>query len=322
MKPTPLFDCLIIGAGLAGLMAAQTLTQQGKRVQVIEQAPLVGGRLATQKRGQAVFDTGAQFFTVRTATFAHWVARWQRAGWVQEWCRGFADAQGTSLADGYPRYCGVGGMATLARGLAKGVRVQLGCRVEGVFPAGQQWHIQTTPQTFSARSVILTPPIPQAKALLQDLPLPPQLEQEVPYHACLALMVTLNGASGVPRPGALQLSHTPIRWLADNQQKGISPLPTLTIHATPAFSQTHWHTAEEVITDKLLEAAQPWLGAKVVHTTLRRWRYSGPRTALAESCLPLPGRETLILAGDIFAGPRVEGAALSGLAAANYCLGV
>ena len=59
----------------------------------------------------------------------------------------------------------------------------------------------------------------------------------------------------------------------------------------------------------------PWLGAPVVSATLHRWKFSEPKTIHPERCVWL-SELGLGFAGDAFGGPRVEGAALSGLALA------
>ena len=58
----------VVGAGLAGLTAARALSARHDVV-VIERGRSVGGRLATRRVGNAVFDHGPQFFTVRTDEF-------------------------------------------------------------------------------------------------------------------------------------------------------------------------------------------------------------------------------------------------------------
>ena len=53
---------------------------------------------------------------------------------------------------------------------------------------------------------------------------------------------------------------------------------------------------------------------------MKRWRFATPRTIWPEPCWVASGMAPLALAGDAFAGPRVEGAVLSGLAAADALL--
>src|SRR5689334_15592868 len=104
---------VVVGAGLAGLMAGRTLADAGHDVVLLDKGRSPGGRLATRRVGHARLDHGAQFFTVRSDRFAASVDAWERNGWVHEWCRGFS-----TPADGYPRYAAAGGMNALAKHLA------------------------------------------------------------------------------------------------------------------------------------------------------------------------------------------------------------
>jgi predicted NAD/FAD-dependent oxidoreductase len=66
-----------------------------------------------------------------------------------------------------------------------------------------------------------------------------------------------------------------------------------------------------------LTAARPWLGdAQILESQPKKWRFATPRTTWPEPFWIEPSC-TLALAGDAFAGPKMEGAALSGLAAAR-----
>jgi renalase len=72
-------SCVIVGAGISGLLAANTLKQEGWTVTVLDKGG-VGGRMATRRVGEGTFDHGAQFFTVRGERFANLVEGWLRAG--------------------------------------------------------------------------------------------------------------------------------------------------------------------------------------------------------------------------------------------------
>lgn len=58
-----MFDVIIIGAGVAGLVAANTLSRSGKKVLVLEARPYCGGRMKTLPAGKFSFpvETGAEF---------------------------------------------------------------------------------------------------------------------------------------------------------------------------------------------------------------------------------------------------------------------
>ncbi len=177
-------------------------------------------------------------------------------------------------------------------------------------------------ERFSGRALLLTSPVPQSLELLAtgDFPLPEPVRSDldrIEYTPCLAVLAQLSGPSHIPEPGGLWFEGEPISWMADNQRKGVSSGAgaSVTIHAGPQFSRAHWETPEAAVTATLLVAAAPWLGSVPVQTQLHRWRYSLPLRVHPERFLLLRDPAPLVFAGDAFGGPRVEGAALSGLAA-------
>jgi renalase len=117
-------DVLIVGAGLAGLMAANRLQAAGRSVLVLDKGRGVGGRLATRRIGPGRADHGAQFFTVREPEFAAFVAEWEAQGLVYVWSEGWSVE-----ADGHPRYVVRNGMTALAKQLAQAVDVRTGVKV-------------------------------------------------------------------------------------------------------------------------------------------------------------------------------------------------
>jgi predicted NAD/FAD-dependent oxidoreductase len=133
-------------------------------------------------------------------------------------------------------------------------------------------------------------------------------------------MALLDGPSCIPPPGGFTPTEGPIAWIADNQMKGISAEPSVTIHATPAFSLEQWDRDRNESARTLLNAAAPWLGAEVTSFQVHGWRYSKPKCVDPAPCALVNQSPRLVLAGDAFAGPHVEGAALSGWAAAEAIL--
>lgn len=321
--------CLIVGGGLSGLLAAQRLQEAGVGVTVLEAAPEVGGRMATKRvklepETVATFDYGAQYFTVRSTSFREWVSRWLEAGVVRQWSKGFATPQASTYRDGYPRYRGHPGMEAIPAYLAQGLDVRLATPVAAVQHSGY-WSLRTAEgRRYAARGLILTPPVPQSLALLDgDVGLPQETRQtlsRIDYDPCLALLLVLDGPSQIPDPGGLWPGGTIISWMADNKQKGISELSCVTIHGSPEFSNEYFEADEAQIVQILLEESRSWLGAEVVAQRLERWLYSIPIHLHDRPTLFCEQPGPLAFAGDAFAGPRVEGAALSGLAAAEAIL--
>ena len=298
----------IVGAGLAGLVAARRLTDAGVPVTVLDEAPVPGGRMATRRIGRATLDTGAQFFTARSPEFRVTVGRWLADGLAYEWCRGFDEEP-----DGHPRYAARNGMNALARALAEGLDVRCGVEVRSLDALGAD-----------AGAVVLTAPVPQALALLGDRRAPALPEGTVAFEPTLAVLAVLDRPSAVPAPGARQLGEGdggPFTWVADNAAKGISAVPALTLHAGAECSRLRYDEPDAAVLADLLAEARPHLGAaEVVEARLKRWRYARPVEASDGGCALVDGRPPVVLAGCAFAGAKVEGAVLSGLAAADAVL--
>jgi renalase len=317
-------DCLIIGAGLAGLHAARKLATAGIQSIILEKESVSGGRLATvavpSKLGTAVADEGAQYFTVREAAFRDNVRSWLAAGNTYQWSTGFATPDGSAFPDGHPRYCGKGGMASIAQHVAAELDVRHDSEVGSIVHEGRWLVTLLSGERLEATALLLTPPVPQSLALLAEegIPLPADeatVLARIDYDPCLALTVVLDGPSEIPSPGGMWPGGAQIYWMADNQQKGISPLPAMTIHATPEYSRERFADSRDMIVAELLDAASSWLGSEPTATNLRRWRYSIPRQLYPGRFLLMQTPGLVAFAGDAFAGPRVEGATLSGVAA-------
>jgi renalase len=323
---------LIIGAGLSGLVAANALQEAGERVLVIDKARSVGGRLATRRMAgvggvTARLDHGAQFFTVRSPDFAELVHGWRRAGIAMEWCRGFSES-----ADGYPRYCAEAGMNTIAKYLASTVEVVTDAQVHAVGGGDAMLSVVTEgDQRWTSNRVLLTPPVAQSLTLIDNgwLPVNDDVRaslEAVTYASCIALLVTLDVPGVIREPGAVQFDaseHDVWSFVADNQRKGISDVPALTLHANEMFSAANYDVDAVSLQSALLDAALPFFGdANVVEVEVKKWRYARPLMMHADRCVsvePVEGTR-LVFAGDAFGEARVEGAALSGLAAAEALL--
>jgi len=130
------------------------------------------------------------------------------------------------------------------------------------------------------------------------------------------ILIVGAGIAGLAAATDLQAAGRTV-LVVDKQMKGISPVPAVTLHATPAFSLEHWDGDRALSGHVLLRAAAPWLGGKVTEFQVHGWRYSKPIQVLPATTLMLSRTPLLFLAGDACGGPRVEGAALSGWAAAE-----
>jgi hypothetical protein len=314
-------DVLVVGAGVAGLVAARELLRAGRSVTLLDKGRGVGGRLASRRIEGATFDHGAQGFTTGDPRFVAVGLREQLGESVSDWQAGLAVA-----SDGLFHWRGVPSMSGVAKHLARGMDIRLESTVVALRQESHRW-VGTTLDggTFTARAVILTPPVPQSLAILDagGFPLAAALRQRlgaIGYDRCLALMALLDGPSRIPAPGGLIPTSGPLASITDNVRKGISSEPAVTLHATPEFSLACWDRDRRESARLLLDAATEWLGTGVKSFQVHGWRYSRPRVVDPEPCLLASAGPPLVLAGDAFGGTGVEGAAHSGRAAAQTIL--
>ena len=313
-------EILVVGAGLTGITAASLLAEK-KRVLVLDKGRQIGGRLADHEIAGARFDKGGQFVTVRDDRFAKQVKIWRKKGVIKEWYRKVDGQSHETL-----RLRGLPNMRTLAFDLAKKLNIYSYCRVEKIMKHSDQWRILLeNREQISAEAIILTPPVPQSIDLIDNdrVPITALVRQKlerITYDPCLAVMALLDSPSKIPAPGAVIPEHHAIDWISDNQQKGVSSMPAITIHASAEYSAKYSAEKKLHLAEQLIEYANPWVGANVTKHQSHFWKYSKPIATHPEPFIVANESPSLVIAGDAFAGPRIEGAFLSGWEAANYLL--
>jgi predicted NAD/FAD-dependent oxidoreductase len=310
---------LIIGAGMAGLTAARRLAEFGIPSTIVDKGRRPGGRMATRTIDGARFDHGAQHFSARSDALSGAVDTWTAAGVATVWLSSPSITNPDLGVES--RYVGTNGMRGIPEFLAAGLDLRLATPVDRLERTASGVAAFSGPENVGEGSgVIVTPPVPQTLALLRagDVIPPPEVESmlaDVSYDATLAVMAQLDGPAGLP-DGHLSPPGQPIAWLADNQRKGVSPLPAVTIHSTPEFAAERLNADRNRWVPLLCDHASRYLGADITSATGHRWRYSRPQTTLKTAAVGFRSPAPIVLAGEVFAGARVEGAFLSGLAAA------
>lgn len=322
----------MIGGGIAGLIAATVLTRHDAKVTVLDKGRGIGGRLATRRLTysdaiEGVFDYGAQYFTASDPQFQVWIDEWLAAGIITEWSQGFFQETGDFKASQKSCYRGVKSNRSIAQFLARSLSVHTLTQATQIHWQGGQWQVQTqNGENFEADAVLLTPPVPQILSLLDHsgIGLNPEIREKlarVSYHPCITMLALLEKPSQIPAPGGLWGTGDRLGWIGCNYQKGISPNGyAVTIQANPAFSRSHWDAENETIAKDLGQAASPWLDSPVLDYQIHRWRYSQVAVSYGEPYLALSHPGPLVLAGDGFVAGKIEGAVLSGLAAARSLL--
>lgn len=338
---------VIIGGGISGVMAARTLLEAGEEnVLLLDKGRSLGGRMITREIAGAKMDHGAQFFTVHSSEFKELTDQWLAQGWIKE------------VPEVPNGYCGVDGMNALIRHLADPVDFCVRVRVTKIQAAPDGWILRwiSEEQTYvaqtyqevpkekiydpgkeaiiHARAIIMTIPVPQALFLLDqgnieiDETIKAKL-QSIDYLPCLTAMVVLDG-----EPSAGEIVHIgkgltdPLRSIVNNQKKGITSIPAITLQAGEEWSRENFSRPDQEILGDLLKCAEPWLaGVQVKEKQLKRWSYSLAHRPYGEPFLSAGLHAPLIFAGDAFVTEkdplkigRVETAVLSGRNAAEYLL--
>ncbi len=306
-------DCVVVGAGISGLITARNLAQAGVSTIVFDKGRSVGGRLATRRIGDARLDHGAQFMTARSDAFAAQLADWQARGLADVWCHGF------ERDDGHARWIGLNGMNSLAKDLASDLDVRVDHRVFAAAWEHDMWQVTCDDaSSVMASTLVLTAPTPQSFSFVFEAvgTLPRELSS-ADHDRTIALLAVLDSPSALTGSGARQEPSNDIAFIVDHAVKGISPVPAITMNTSPSWSERFWDSPTDEIEAALSELIAPFLGsAHVVEQQVKKWRFATPRATWSTPCWS-DEEFQLVVAGDAFGGPRVEGAFLSGLAAAE-----
>ena len=329
----------VIGAGISGLMCARTLMDHGLAVTVFEKSRGCGGRMATRRVSpQAVpelhFDHGAQYFTVRDARFKRYVDSWLQDGVVAPWLGEVVVLESGEIRGSKGdtnRFVATPGMNAIAKHLAENVDLQLRTEVAPVVRDGEQWQLRSTDgaELGLFDTVIVSAPAMQTSALLQACPALSQQAANVRMSGCWALLLAFQQSLNLDFSGAF-VNSSPLSWIANNSSKPtrqceeIHPrIENWVAHASPEWSQDNIDESAEVVQAALLSEFQRVTSrhdVEPVYVAVHRWRFALPQSPLPDACL-FEVDQSVGVCGDWCAGPRVEGAFLSGMAVAGRVLG-
>jgi len=318
---------IVIGAGLSGLAAARTLQDQGHEVVVVEKARGAGGRMSTRRRDDFRFDHGAQYFTARDPRFLRHVLAWRERGLVTAWDARIASIEQDrvrSVDTSLQRFVPVPSMNQVCRDMASELDdCRYGWQARSLRHHEGAWAVTSVDgDRLEADALIMTAPPPQAKALLED----PQVDsilEELEMTPCWAVMAVFD------RPlltnwDAAFVNDGPLSWVSSQNSRPKRPeAHAWVLHGNPDWSRSQLENEADVVAESLLEAARQLPVAQdfqVLNADAHRWRFALATQPLARGAIWLESKN-LALAGDWCNGSKVEGAFLSGMAAAGRLLG-
>ncbi len=297
----------IVGAGIAGLSCADVLAAEGWRVTLFDKGRRPGGRMASRRmdtaQGEAYFDFGAQYFTVRDDGFAAQVARWAEAGLAVRWPEAGPDA-----------WIGLPAMNAVVREMASRHEVRFSHHVSGLAREGKQWRLlgEGMPAEHFDAAVLALPAEQAAPILtLHDF----ELARTALFARSQPSWTGMFAFDGpLPHGQHILRNHGLIAWAArDSAKPGRGGPESWVVQATPQWSAAHLEHTPEHIAPLLLAALHEATGSHdhtpIVHSA-HRWRYAlSAGTGLG--CL-WNDKQQVGACGDWLLGPRVECAWLSG----------
>lgn len=289
---------------MAGLSAARILSQKGHDVTVLDKSRGVGGRMSTRTINDAKADHGAQYFAVKTPEFQSFISSLQLENITAEWHL----AQRENV-----RYIGAKGMNAIPKKMASSMNVLVNekvCLIENNTVKTEAGNV------YAFDNLIITIPIPQVIDLFQNSAIDFSEKDKnvlatIEYTPCLAVVAVLKKPTNILSGGVI-LENQPVAWIADNFQKGITQIPSITLHASVAYSFARFDDNLQEIAKEMLASVSQYIEPENIDCfQIHRWRFSHATKRFQEHFYQIEN-QPIFLGGDGFGMGNVEGAFLSG----------
>lgn len=343
-----MWDVIVVGAGMAGITAAQHLSQAGYGVLVLDKSRGLGGRVATRRVGEVVLDHGCRF--LQPAAGLAWIPDLLNQGILQPWHPAEfslgADERLVSRTTESPYYVAPQGMTAIAKALAQDLTIQRQCQVSQVRPTDVGWTVTATTgdgtvQTWDSKTLVMAIPAAQIPPLLSEsVQSNPALAElgaaaaDVGFDPVITVMAGYPAGTAIaprlypPTAAGWMIegdNHPTLRWLAlDSSKRANPPYPTVVLHSSAAFAAEYFDAADlATVGQQLLTLAADYLTHNVAipdWMQVHRWRYGFVKKPYPAKVWSTEAVPTLAGCGDWCGGQDVEAAIASGLAAATYLM--
>ena len=325
----------IIGAGISGLIAGRTLADHGLPVTIFDKGRGVGGRMSSRRvDGTSTFDHGAQYFTARDPRFKRHVESWLQQGVVARWPDQdagqrvvvFNNGVRTEKSDAQARFVGMPTMSQICKHLASNLEVHPSTRVEKVELHDGSIHLSDDQGNILGEfdRLIVTAPAGQAAELLVNFPKLAEPIAQIQMQPCWAVMASFPEQIGDDWVGAF-VHDSIVTWAARNSTKPGRPTDAehLLLHASHSWTAENWERNPNEVAEEVLAAF--WRSSGITaqqpfHLQAHRWKFAIVDEPGTAGCF-FDSESRIVACGDWANGSRVEGAFLSGTAAAGRILG-
>ncbi|MEL6289293.1 MAG: FAD-dependent oxidoreductase [Pseudomonadota bacterium] len=310
----------VIGAGMAGMTAAQMLRASGHRVEVFERESILGGRLATRRIDRMNYDLGTPYITARTREFDRHLNGLALTGAISRWAPALYEGQRTDGRVVTPQnwFVGIPGMNSITRAMSEGLRIHLASPVRRLTRVstgtGPRWALEFANGDLSEgfHAVLSTAPAPETYALMRDHTQEFDEITRVRMSPCWTVVVHLPTRLPVAFDAASQIGEI-LAWVARDTSKPSRRKESeiWILQSTPDWSKEFVEEEPDLVAEDLWREFQTAFPQVADHSptsvSAYRWRYALVERSLASSALF--SREHLLgAAGDWCLGPRAEAA--------------
>ncbi|MFN9067539.1 MAG: NAD(P)/FAD-dependent oxidoreductase [Bdellovibrionales bacterium] len=295
------WNYIIVGAGISGIALAQRLRGEGYSVLILEKSKGVGGRMATRRWKDQLFDHGAQQIRIHPLTKPLY-DQWSQENLLSNWKAGYV-------------ICPLG-MSKLAKSAATNLKLQLEKKAILIHKTENHYKIECEEGShFLSENLVLSSPLPQSLKLLNDsnIQYNPTLE-EIHYAKALVFLVSHNENFSSQLPDYQEWPTGPV-FSVTNQSKKFNKLGfAYTFTMSADWSENHFDMQDEAVLFHFKQALEQLKFSLPEGSELqiKKWRFSHPTSTWTNKFYHVEN-EKIVLIGDAFGGPSVNGAILSAL---------
>jgi predicted NAD/FAD-dependent oxidoreductase len=296
-------DCIIIGAGISGLVLAHRLESAGHTVLLLEKSRGVGGRMATRRDGAATYDHGAQFYKISDKTAWELDDLWSGANLSETWFK----------KENSVFKCASGGMTRLAKHLAGNLKIVLEEKVISI-SNNSDIHCESG-RTYLGKNIYITSPLPQTLDILRtsQIEYPKNLEAIHYANALVGLFEVESTSETLENIKYLQNVNSDIFSISNQLSKKVSLTLAYTVVMQPDWSMKNFDNTDVASLQKVTDAFSRYLKSvdssfTIKKQQLKKWRFSHPTSQHSTPYVAVGPFKNIFLLGDAFGGPSLRGA--------------
>ncbi len=301
------FDAIIVGAGISGLYLADQLATQNQNILVIEKSKSVGGRIATRRDGDAAYDHGAQFYSVKDSEHSTFDLNLTKSGIVHTWFKS---------EDKFFRVA-TRGMTEIPKYLSTKLQVSFNEKV--ILLKQENTSVLRvrceSGNNFLGKNIFLSSPLPQSLAILNASQISYQQNLDsIQYaNALVGLFEIESRDKNIIEFQYEQNIHEDLFSVSNQLSKKVSLVPAFTVTMSPEWSQRHFENEDSVTLSFIQQTFVDFLSKRsdryvIRKAQLKKWRYSHPLTTHSSPFARLTSHENIYLFGDAFGGGSIIGA--------------